>query len=123
MKYLGMIEYQELVERTRNYNDTELSNYTLGLVCEAGEFGDIIKKHIYHGHDLDLDKVKSELGDVMWYLSNICNVLDISLEDVAMKNIEKLKNRYPDGFDNNKSINRIEYIKGEIGSESIKILD
>lgn len=96
--------YQDQIQRTRGFNDTELANYTLGLVCEAGEVGDIIKKHLYHGHELDENKLKSELGDVLWYLGNICNVLDIKLEDVASKNIKKLKERYPNGFSQEDSI-------------------
>lgn len=107
---MKMKEYQKQVERTRNYDNTELGNYTLGLVCEAGEVGDIIKKHIYHQHDLDKEKIISELGDVMWYLNNICNVLDISIEEVAKSNIEKLMKRYPNGFSKNDSINRDENI-------------
>lgn len=107
---MKMKEYQKQVERTRNYDNTELGNYTLGLVCEAGEVGDIIKKHIYHHHDLDKEKIISELGDVMWYLNNICNVLDISIEEVAKSNIEKLMKRYPNGFSKDDSINRDENI-------------
>lgn len=109
---MKLVEYQKKVERTRNFNDTELVNYSLGLVCEAGEFGDIIKKHLFQGHKLDREKVISELGDVMWYLNNICNVLDINIEDVANKNIEKLLKRYPNGFSKEGSMNRIE--KGEM---------
>lgn len=101
-------KYQKEVQRTRSFNDTELINYTLGLVCEAGEFGDMIKKHLFHSHDLDVEEIKKELGDVMWYLSNICNVLDIELGDVATGNIEKLKKRYPNGFSVKDSINRVE---------------
>lgn len=100
--------YQEQIQRTRSFNETELANYTLGLVCEAGEFGDLIKKHLFHGHELDEEKVKSELGDVLWYLGNICNILDIKLEDIASGNIKKLKNRYPNGFSEQDSINRAE---------------
>lgn len=107
MKINEFRTYQEKIERTRNFKDTELANYTLGLVCEAGEFGDIIKKHLYHGHNLNVDEVKSELGDIMWYIGNVCNVLDIELEDVVNKNIDKLERRYPNGFSENESINRI----------------
>ena len=69
--------YQHKAGRTRAYGErnVELSNYALGLVCEAGEAGDIIKKVVYHGHDLDEYELKKELGDVLWYLANICNVL------------------------------------------------
>lgn len=97
-----------MVQRTRNNSGykTELSNYTLGLVCECGEFGDMVKKHIYHGHDLDMDKVKKELGDVMWYLFNVCNVMGLDVTEVATMNIDKLMKRYPNGFNEEDSIKR-----------------
>lgn len=101
-------EYQEKIEKTRNFKDTELANYALGLVCEAGEAGDILKKHLYHGHSLDLEKLKLELGDVMWYLGNLCNLLNIDLGEVAEKNIEKLEKRYPKGFSEKESRERID---------------
>lgn len=108
MKIETFNDYQDKIENTRNFKETELVNYTLGLVCEAGEFGDIIKKHLYHGHELNIEKVKAELGDILWYLGNVCNVLDIELKDVASKNIEKLEKRYPNGFSETDSINRTE---------------
>lgn len=101
-------DHQKLVQRTRNNNETELPNYALGLVCEAGEFGDMVKKHLYQGHKLDIDKCAEELGDVLWYLANICNVLDIDLAEVAKGNVEKLKKRYPEGFSKNDSVKRVD---------------
>lgn len=107
-------EYQQIAGRTRNTHGgfvaIELGDYALGLVCEAGEAGDIMKKIVYHGHDsegLREDLVK-ELGDTLWYLANLCSVMDISLEEVAETNIEKLKKRYPNGFSKEDSINRTE---------------
>ena len=108
MKKYTFKDHQELVQRTRNNNETELPNYTLGLVCEAGEFGDMIKKHLYQGHALDLNKCAEELGDVLWYLANICNVLNIDLAEVAKGNVEKLKKRYPEGFSKNDSVKRVD---------------
>lgn len=98
--------YQQQVQRTRNYQGSELPNYTLGLVCEAGEFGDHIKKHVYHGHPLDKTYCKQELGDVLWYLANICNVLGLDLNEVAYANLKKLEARYPHGFSREASQNR-----------------
>lgn len=103
--------YQHKASRTRAVAPTpnvELSNYALGLVCEAGEVGDILKKVIFHGHDLDDEELKKELGDVLWYLSNICNVLGYSMEEIADLNITKLRERYPNGFNVNDSKNRKE---------------
>lgn len=84
-----------------------LSVSGLGLAGESGEVADIIKKHVGHGHVLDEQSLKKELGDVLWYISNICTLLDISLEDIALANIEKLRNRYPNGFSTENSINRV----------------
>lgn len=100
-------EYQNQVQRTRNLDDTELSNYALGLVCESGECGDIIKKHLFQGHELNIDEIKKELGDTLWYMANLCNVIGINLEDVAKENVEKLLKRYPNGFSKSDSVNRI----------------
>lgn len=108
---MGLNDYQYYSSRTRAVAPThnvELSNYALGLVCEAGEVGDILKKVIFHGHELDEEELKKELGDVLWYLSNICNVLGYPLQEVAEMNLEKLLNRYPHGFNVDDSKNRKE---------------
>ncbi len=78
------------------------------MVCEAGEAGDEIKKYVFHEHGIDKNEVIKELGDTMWYISNICNLLGIELEEVLGRNIAKLEKRYPNGFDAIDSINRVE---------------
>lgn len=79
-----------------------------GLTGEAGEVADLIKKHFGHGHELDLTKVKKELGDVLWYLSQLAEQFGLSMDDVGEANIAKLKARYPDGFSEEASKNRKE---------------
>ena len=103
-------EYQSKAGRTRNKKGyiTETANYALGMVCEAGEVGDIIKKHIFHGHTLDVENVEKEIGDVLWYMANLCNVLELDLEEIAKGNIKKLEKRYPNGFSQEDSLNRKE---------------
>ena len=83
-----------------------LMNALMGLCGESGEAIDIMKKHLYQGHDLDREKLIKELGDIAWYLAETAYALDVNLEKVFRDNIEKLKNRYPEGFDTEKSINR-----------------
>lgn len=83
-----------------------LVNSVMGLCGESGETVDIVKKHLFHGHPLDKEKLVKELGDVAWYLAEAATALDIPLEEIFEKNIEKLKSRYPEGFDTEKSINR-----------------
>lgn len=103
--------YQRLAARTRNKDITvteEFANYALGLCGEAGEVGDLIKKRIFHGHQLDVDDLMKELGDVLWYLSNVATLAGIDLSEVATKNIDKLNKRYKDGFSHEASVNREE---------------
>lgn len=102
-------EYQRLSTRTlpKQSQFNNLSNYSMGLCGESGEVADELKKVIYHGHDLDIEKIEKELGDVLHYISGLASMLEISLDDVAKKNIDKLKARYPNGFKKEDSINRI----------------
>lgn len=103
-------EYQALAERTVNgQNERErYLNYSMGLVGEAGEVVDSIKKVMFHGHEMDTDHLKKELGDVLWYMATLASTAGLELEDVAKANVEKLKKRYPDGFSSEHSINRNE---------------
>jgi len=83
---------------------------SIGMASEAGEFSDIIKKIVFQGKEVNEETIrhlKLELGDVMWYISQACMALNVSLEEVIRMNIEKLEKRYPGGFEavrsNNKS--------------------
>lgn len=86
----------------------ELLNGALGLTGESGEVSDMIKKYIFHGHDLDRDELIKELGDVCWYLALLCTAIGVDMSEVMSRNIEKLKARYPEGFSESASINRTE---------------
>ena len=104
-------EYQRLAMTTLNPNLDKkdvLINGVMGLCGEAGEAIDIVKKHLAQGHELDRERLIGELGDIAWYLAETATVLDVDLEEVLTRNIEKLKRRYPEGFDQQKSINRTE---------------
>lgn len=112
-------EYQKLAERTEsmNFNDiadrmvgydkmVRLQHASAGLCTEAGEFMDMLKKHIYYGKDLDEVNLAEEIGDIFWYAALACNALDIELEDVMAKNIKKLAARYPDKFKEEDALHR-----------------
>ncbi|WP_191556593.1 nucleoside triphosphate pyrophosphohydrolase family protein [Metabacillus idriensis] len=101
-------EYQQLASRTAAKHDNELVNFGLGLTGEAGEVADLIKKACFHGHSIGKEEIKKELGDVLWYLSNIARIAGLELDEIAAANIEKLKKRYPEGFSVEASINRSE---------------
>lgn len=101
--------YQELALRTLNPEIEKkdiLLNGVMGLSGEAGETIDIVKKHLFHGHELDREKILLELGDIAWYLAETAYALDTDLSTVLSMNIDKLMKRYPDGFSEERSINR-----------------
>lgn len=107
-------EYQELALRTCPFElrftgtKNSMLHGLMGLNGEAGEAIDILKKSLFQGHVLDKEHLAKELGDVAWYLAVTANSIGYSLEDIFKMNIEKLKARYPDGFDTKKSTNRAE---------------
>jgi NTP pyrophosphatase (non-canonical NTP hydrolase) len=75
----------------------------IGLAGEAGEFCELVKKGVFHRKGIDREQAKKELGDVCWYLAALCTKLDLSLAEVMQANVEKLKLRYPDGWDQTRS--------------------
>lgn len=97
-------EYQQLAARTGH--DTDIFVSFLGLAGEAGECCDLYKKVYAHGHKLDHDKLKKELGDLCWYIADVCTKMGYSFDEVVKINIKKLKIRYPQGFDPERSQNR-----------------
>lgn len=105
---LDFKEYQELAERTAGKMDKDkrLANFAMGVAGEAGEVCDYLKKVLFHGHELDEEILKKELGDVLWYIATLANTVDLDLNEIAEKNIDKLRRRYPEGFSQEKSINR-----------------
>lgn len=117
-------EYQQLAMRTNdglnrlrledaiaNQGDilvSQLLNGALGLTGEAGEVSDLVKKGIFHEKGIDLEHLKKELGDCAWYLAMICDACGFALDDVMQTNIDKLKARYPEGFDTYRANNKAE---------------
>ena len=104
-------EYQKLAMKTLNPELSEkdvLINGVMGLCGESGEAIDIVKKWLAQGHELDKEKLAKELGDICWYLAETATALGCSLEDIMAANIEKLRKRYPEGFDSERSIHRSE---------------
>lgn len=104
-------EYQKLAMTTLNPELSKkdiLINGVMGLCGESGEAIDIVKKWLAQGHELDKEHLIKEIGDVAWYIAEIAYVLDVPLEDVLQRNIDKLKARYPEGFKTADSIGRKE---------------
>lgn len=77
----------------------KLTLAALGLAGETGEVVDLIKKHLFQGHEIDAQRLRDELGDVLWYFMLLCEAMGYSLHDLMAANVEKLSRRYPNGFD------------------------
>ena len=94
-----MDAYQQAARRTINAglgDDQRLLDAAAGLSEEAGEVLSHVRKHVMQGRPIDRDAVALELGDALWCLAIAADTLGISLQDVAQRNIEKLRARYPD---------------------------
>src|SRR5258706_13655198 len=109
-------DYQNLAARTLiDHPGFSMSDWdimmiwnALGLAGEAGEVADLVKKGILHQHGLDRAKLKKELGDVLWYAAALCTKLDIDLSDVMQANVDKLRERYPEGYSSTDSQRRVD---------------
>lgn len=104
-------KYQDLAMRLATEKCYDLNNAALGLTGEAGEVAEIIKKHLYQGHELDKESVKKELGDILWYIVLASELMGTTLKEIARLNIEKLQKRYPDGFSHEASRARIDELE------------
>ncbi len=103
----GLDQYQRAALRTVGNNT--LTTAVLGLCGESGEIADYLKKALAQGHAFERDKMKKELGDVLWYVAICADALDMTLEEVAQTNIDKLLARYPGaGFEVDRSLRRDE---------------
>lgn len=101
-------EYQKLASRTINtaLHSNELELHALhGLSGEVGEIHSIYQK-AYQGHAVDSEHLKKEMGDLIWFIAELCTVSGFDMTEIAQMNIEKLKKRFPDGFSVEKSLHR-----------------
>lgn len=106
---MNIDDYQRETRKTagkhKNIHE-EIVNWSLGLGGETGEVQDIIKKVVFHGHELDVERIGEELGDSLYYHARLADSLGLSLGKILKDNLEKLNKRYPDGFSSERSINR-----------------
>ena len=102
-------EYKRLAMRTaaipEEDKESRLTHAALGLASEAGEVAGLLQKE-FQGHERDKNHIKKELGDCLWMIAEACDALDISMTEVAITNIIKLKTRFPEGFSEERSLNR-----------------
>ena len=100
--------YQQLAARTINpaISHIETLLHALhGMSAEVGEIHSIYQKS-YQGHEVDDDDLKAELGDLLWFCAEYCTAQGWDMEQICVKNIEKLRKRFPKGFDPERSLHR-----------------
>lgn len=105
-------EYQALARRTQNKEIMPIERrlHALhGMSAEVGEIHGIYQK-FYQGHPISTEELVKEVGDLMWFIAEFCDVIGADMGEVAAKNIAKLKDRYPEGFDAERSVHRDEYL-------------
>lgn len=103
-------EYQKLAARTinKNLSTVECQYHALhGLVGETGEIHSLYQK-VFQGHEYTEEHMKKEFGDLLWFIAEYCSAMEWSLEEIMELNINKLKARFPEGFDPEKSQHRKE---------------
>ena len=101
-------EYQKLAARTINQNlciAAQREHALHGMAAEVGELHGIFQK-VLQGHELDEEHLKKECGDILWMIAEFCTAHGWELEEIMQMNIDKLKARYPEGFDPEKSQHR-----------------
>lgn len=96
------------IASVQDYDLGGIFNACLGLSGEVGEFNDMIKKWIFHEKQLDIEHAKKEAGDICWYLAMLCESFGWRLDEIMQMNVDKLKARYPEGFDIEKANHRVE---------------
>lgn len=102
-------EYQQLAMRTSNKAlsvDEHIINGALGLAGESGEVADMVKKYKMQGHALDVEHLAFELSDCLWYIAETATAIGYDMETIMQMNIDKLRKRYPEGFDSERSQHR-----------------
>lgn len=96
----------ELLHRLTNPQTVELLHAAMGMVTEAGELMDMLKKHIYANKPHDLVNAGEELGDELWYVAKALRAIQMTMADCQTMNINKLRLRFPDKFSEDKSLGR-----------------
>lgn len=93
-------DYQSLSARTFKPDSMQdsLLHCLVGILTEAGELGDTIKKHVYYGQALDVENLVEELGDLGFYVNNLATTIGVAMTTINRQNVEKLARRYPSGF-------------------------
>lgn len=101
-------KYLYRAKRKNGLEDMKKAVWYLNKYIELKECVDMVKKYRFQGHELDKAHLAKELGDVAWYLAVTAHAIGYDLETVLQMNVDKLRNRYPNGFEKERSLHRQE---------------
>ncbi len=101
-------EYQKKANRTINYELSRIERELHALHGLSGEVGEIhsLYQKVYQGHEMDEEHLAKEIGDLLWFIAELCTCKGLLFNDIMQLNIDKLKARFPDGFEADKSLHR-----------------
>ncbi|MDP4108286.1 MAG: nucleoside triphosphate pyrophosphohydrolase family protein [Bacillota bacterium] len=111
---MNLNDYQKLAARTIPVDkdkNLRIAEFTLALCEEAGESAGVLKKVIFHHHPFDVDKARKligELGDTLWHIAALATEFGITMDEIAAFNLEKLRQRYPNGYSDINSLKRVD---------------
>lgn len=106
---LSTARLEHSIDMNSKYDIGGIVMATMGLSGEVGELNDMIKKWIFHKSDMDITHAKKELGDILWYVACMAESFGWNLDEIMRMNIDKLKARYPEGFDINRANHKEKY--------------
>lgn len=98
--------YDRVYERMNDRLLLRLNHAIIGMAGEVGELTDSVKKSIIYGKPIDIENLKEECGDTLWYMAQMLDEIGSSFEEVMKMNIDKLAKRYPEGFTEQAAIRR-----------------
>lgn len=99
-------DFETIIHRLQSVRTLRILHASMGLVTEAAEIMDALKKFIFYGKELDIVNLKEELGDSDWYKAIVIDELGSSQEEIWQMVINKLKTRYGDKFNEESALNR-----------------
>ena len=100
--------YEAAMQRLQELRTIRLLHVAMGMVTEAAEIMDQLKKHIIYGKALDEQRLVSDLGDSSWYERVGCDVLRVALSEMIERNVRELQARFPEKFTEHHALNRDE---------------
>ncbi len=103
--------YDDVTQKLAEARAARLIHGALGCSGEVGEMVDVIKKHVMYGKELDVEHMKEEIADTLWYVSIILDEVGSSFDEVMQMNHDKLEKRFPSGYSNEAAIARVDKVK------------